>query len=177
MTSVLRMIVLLLLLLGPVSVRAESPAAGKVPEETRQLVERELEVFAEKVSAQKDLDKETAEKLLRTFLEEHPRFYGAALAFAPMEKEGKVVKSAPYVYRHGTALEAKDLAASYDYSDGSQQWYSDPLKKGKSLWSDPYFDAGGGNIWMVTYSIPIYRAHNPHCPVGVVTTDLVIPEE
>jgi len=174
----LRMVVLLLFLAGPVLVQAEPPApAGKVSKETRQLVERELAAFAKKLSAQESLDGEVATELLRAYLNAHPEFYGAAFAFAPVEKGDKVVKSAPYVYRQETGLVDKNLIGSYDYSDGSQQWYTNPLKTGKALWSDPYFDAGGGNAWMITYSIPLYRAHNPHCPVGVVTTDLVMPAQ
>ncbi|HEX7237341.1 MAG TPA: SpoIIE family protein phosphatase, partial [Gammaproteobacteria bacterium] len=42
------------------------------------------------------------------------------------------------------------------------------------VWSLPYFDAGGGETWMVTYSVPFFRrvAGNPRALAGVVTADL-----
>ncbi|KAK0061835.1 G-protein coupled receptor, partial [Biomphalaria pfeifferi] len=27
-------------------------------------------------------------------------------------------------------------------------------------WSDPYFDCGGGNIWMMTYTVPFFGYKN-----------------
>jgi hypothetical protein len=35
----------------------------------------------------------------------------------------------------------------YDYT--TQDWFSVPIKNRKDRWSLPYFDDGGGNIWMV----------------------------
>jgi hypothetical protein len=72
-----------------------------------------------------------------------------------VEKGGELVKSSPYVYRHESNLKAKNLIQSYDYADGSQQWYSAPVKKGKPQWS----------------------TGEAHGLFGVVTTDLVILEE
>ncbi len=171
-------LVVFLLFASRLLVHAGEPApTGKVSDEVKQLVEKELAIFAEGLSARKGLDSEVATELLRAYLSRHPKFYGAAFAFAPVEKGGELVKSSPYVYRHESDLKAKNLSQSYDYADGSQQWYSAPVKKGKPLWSDPYFDKGGGDVWMITYSIPIYRAGEAHGLFGVVTTDLVIPEE
>jgi hypothetical protein len=45
---------------------------------------------------------------------------------------------------------------------------------GKALWSALYFDAGGGEIWMVTYSVPVYDSESRL--VGVVTSDLPTDE-
>ena len=28
------------------------------------------------------------------------------------------------------------------------------------LWSTPYFDCGGGNIWMMTYTVPFFCLSN-----------------
>ncbi|KAA0196660.1 hypothetical protein HAZT_HAZT004301 [Hyalella azteca] len=27
------------------------------------------------------------------------------------------------------------------------------------IWSEPYFDCGGGNIWMLTYTVPFFGYH------------------
>ncbi len=39
------------------------------------------------------------------------------------------------------------VALDYDYT--VQDWYAIPIKNRKDRWSLPYFDDGGGNIWMV----------------------------
>ncbi len=52
--------------------------------------------------------------------------------------------------------EMKSLSlATEDYDYPSQEWFTKPLEKDCGYWSEPYFDEGGGNILMVTYSLPI----------------------
>jgi hypothetical protein len=43
------------------------------------------------------------------------------------------------------------------------------LLENKEIWSEPYFDAGGGEIWMKTLSIPIRKNG---VVIGVATTDM-----
>jgi len=41
------------------------------------------------------------------------------------------------------------------------------------VWSAPYFDAGGGETWMITYSVPFFRRDGAaRALAGVVTADL-----
>jgi hypothetical protein len=127
--------------------------------------------LASRFGASGDLTAPVVFNLLRRHLEENPEIYGAAFAFAPVERDSALIKSSPYVFRSGgdaAGFVEKDLAASYDYT--AEAWYAEPVKKGKALWSAPYFDAGGGEIWMVTYSVPVYDAESRL--VGVVTSDL-----
>ena len=52
--------------------------------------------------------------------------------------------------------EMKSLSlATEEYDYPSQEWFTKPLEKDCGYWSEPYFDEGGGNILMVTYSLPI----------------------
>jgi hypothetical protein len=39
------------------------------------------------------------------------------------------------------------------------------------VWSEPYYDAGGGEAWMVTYSVPVYSSRKNPRLIGVVTID------
>jgi hypothetical protein len=55
----------------------------------------------------------------------------------------------------------------YDYT--TLDWYREPMSLRKDRWSLPYFDEGGGNIWMVTYAVPFRRGKRL---AGVVTLDL-----
>jgi hypothetical protein len=129
-------------------------------------VETRLGVLAARLADTPDLDAAAALRILRTYLEENPEVYGAAFAFAPRQADG--LKVSPYVYRAANGFVEKDLAASYDYA--AEAWYAEPVAMKHALWSDPYFDEGGGEIWMITYSIPVYDAQARL--IGVLTNDL-----
>src|SRR5262249_22649481 len=74
---------------------------------------------------------------------------------------------APYVYRPGPGIAEKLL--QYPYRE--QDWYAGPRRKGAAQWSKPFFDKGGGDIWMVTYSVPFFRRGKM---AGIVTVDLPV---
>ena len=150
---------------------------GEVGPGTRKEVEQELRGFAKEISRKAPLNNETAFVLLTDYLRKNPLDYGAAFAFAPKKEGGKLIKSSPYVFRRGEELIKKDLMESYDYTASSQKWYVVPVKQKKAYWSEPYYDEGGGNAWMVTYSIPIYSAGKHRRLIGVVTSDVLISKQ
>jgi sigma-B regulation protein RsbU (phosphoserine phosphatase) len=110
--------------------------------------------------------------LLRAVVERNPDIYGAAVAFEPgaLGKGGR--HFAPYFYRTQKGLEFSDLGdPSYDYF--SRDWYQVPKELGRPQWSEPYFDEGGGNTLMSTYSVPFYRTKGgKRYLAGVVTADI-----
>jgi len=110
---------------------------------------------------------------IRGILEAWPDVYGSTIA-AEVAGEGASSKPfAPYLYRHNGEIAYSDLATeSYAYRE--QPWYRHPADTGRPVWSAPYFDAGGGETWMVTYSVPFYRKlpDARRIMAGVVTADL-----
>jgi len=98
-----------------------------------------------------------------------PNVFGSTAAFEPgallPDREGY----APYCYRAGARRLVKDLSASYDYR--SQDWYRLPKQAGAPRWSEPYFDEGGGEILMATYSVPFQRRG---ALAGIVTADVAL---
>ena len=61
---------------------------------------------------------------------------------------------APYSYDAGGEVRTSTLATSeYDYPH--QEWFVKPLELGGPYWSEPYYDEGGGNMLMTTYSVPV----------------------
>ena len=56
---------------------------------------------------------------------------------------------------------------AYDYT--ADEWFATPAQRKQDHWSAPYFDEGGGDIWMVTYSVPFFRNG---AFAGVVTLDV-----
>jgi sigma-B regulation protein RsbU (phosphoserine phosphatase) len=65
------------------------------------------------------------------------------------------------------------LADSYDYFE--REWFKKPLETGKPLWSDPYYDEGGGDTLMVTYSHPFMKENlkpTKENVKGIITADI-----
>jgi hypothetical protein len=148
---------------------------GKVAAAAKSQVEDALGVLAKSIAGKAPVDDKSAFALLKLHLSKNPDIYGAAYAFAPVKKDGKLVKSSPYVYRSGGKFIEKNPIDSYDYT--VQDWYVLPVKAMKAVWSEPYFDKGGGEAWMITYSIPIYSGGKPARLIGVLTSDLLIPNK
>ena len=102
---------------------------------------------------------------LRAYLEAHTAFYGSAAAL--LDEAGTVVAS-PYVYRTADGLQTRDLAQP-DCNIQMQEWVTMPLVANAGIWTPPYFDAGGGEIWMITRSVP---ARDVEGMFAIVITDL-----
>jgi hypothetical protein len=105
---------------------------------------------------------------LRAALEAERRIFGMAIAFEPRQFERVVENYALYVFRGQNTLEAKQLLPP-DYTPLYREWdwYRGVPAGGK--WSEPYVDEGGGDIPMVTFSVPFEREGQR---AGVVTVDL-----
>ncbi|SEL92978.1 sigma-B regulation protein RsbU (phosphoserine phosphatase) [Syntrophus gentianae] len=112
------------------------------------------------------------QKEVEDFLSTNPEIYGSATAFEPYAFDGKTLYHAPYIFRDNNRLKRISLgSAQYDYFH--LDWYQVPKELGRAVWSEPYFDEGGGNIAMATYSVPFYRYVNKKRTFsGVVTADI-----
>lgn len=120
--------------------------------------------------AGKDLKPEDMPAILTNFLKLYPEIYGTTLAFAPTAENGNVHRAAPYIYRFGKEFKQVSLPESYDYT--VSEWYAVPVGTKKPAWSNPYFDDGGGQVVMITYSQPVYDKNNNL--IGVLTGDLEV---
>ncbi|MCU0848423.1 MAG: SpoIIE family protein phosphatase [Spirochaetes bacterium] len=111
---------------------------------------------------------------LGQFVANNRDIYGSAVAFEPWSHAPDRKYYAPYCHRRGESVEFTVLGGpEYDYF--SMGWYSRPKESGKAMWSEPYFDRGGGNIIMTTYSVPFYSGTGPGRKFrGVVTADVSI---
>lgn len=111
---------------------------------------------------------------IRGILAAWPEVYGSTIAVEAAE--GSAAGAfAPYFFRRGDGVEYADLArASYAYRE--LPWFRRAADAERPVWSLPYFDAGGGETWMVTYSAPFHRkqADARRVLAGVVTADLAL---
>ena len=93
--------------------------------------------------------------------------FGSALALEP----GGLVQTnfCSYYYQTTNGVGEKNLIPpSYDYLHSP--WYLSVKNGRKPMWGEPYFDEGGGNVYMSTYSHPMFRYDGTF--LGVVTVDV-----
>ncbi|MDQ7784444.1 MAG: adenylate/guanylate cyclase domain-containing protein [Desulfomonilaceae bacterium] len=85
-----------------------------------------------------------------------PELYGSATAFLPFRYKPTVERYAPYFYKSDTGVDFVQLGTeSYNYLE--KDWFRVPVNTRKPAWSEPYFDEGGGNTAMTTYSRPVFE--------------------
>ncbi|CAH1779230.1 unnamed protein product [Owenia fusiformis] len=68
------------------------------------------------------------------------------------EKANMKVQNGDYEMNDGYEIIRRDQTSAYDKRNVShiKSVYED------GTWSKPYFDCGGGNIWMITYTLPFF---------------------
>lgn len=93
--------------------------------------------------------------LTRQMLLSNPHVVGSAIAFEPAYYPEKGVLYCPYSFRQGPELKGKQLGTE-DYEYHYMEWYQVPKLLNKPYWSEPYYDDGGADIVMTTYSCPLY---------------------
>ncbi len=123
-------------------------------------------------------------QFLRDDLVSNPFIFGAALAFTPGTSATGAAGYAPYVCRTlSTASDANphtshelfrewDIALTQKYEE--QPWFLEGASHPRGFWTEPYFDEGGGDILMVTFTQAV-AAHDGF-PAAVATADISLRE-
>ena len=106
------------------------------------------------------------ERLLRN----NEFIYGSAIAFEPNYYKSQGHYFSPYSYRgkNGNIRSRQLGTGTYDYH--YMDWYQIPKLLDKPYWSEPYYDDGGGNMMMTTYSKPLYDKDGKM--YAIITADL-----
>jgi len=117
-------------------------------------------------------NKEYILEFLKDVISVNPAIYGTAIAYEPYGFETNSLYFCPYVMRTTNGITTTQLG-SEDYDYFNIDWYKIPRALETSMWSEPYFDEGGGNIVMATYSVPFYSGEGKDRKVaGIVTADI-----
>ncbi|HPN37276.1 MAG TPA: cache domain-containing protein, partial [Melioribacteraceae bacterium] len=135
-------------------------------------IEKVPDNFARIVEKRKHSDDELLE-ILTNVVKNNESIYGSAIAFESEYYANNKKYNSLYVYKEDGTIYSKPLGnENYDYY--TWEWYSKPKELGHSVWSLPYFDEGGGNILMCTYSVPMYKYDNfgSKTFIGVFTADV-----
>jgi len=107
--------------------------------------------------------------MIRMVVENNSEIFGAAIAFEPYALGKHTPIFAPYFYKKGGGLNFTDLTYDYFFWD----WYQIPKELNRPAWTEPYFDEGGGEIIMATYSVPFYKlVAGEKKFMGVITADI-----
>lgn len=117
-----------------------------------------------------DISDTQIHQIINAFLISNTAVYGMTVALEPHTLINSLDEFSPYYFRKGNSITFSDLADdNYDYKN--RRWYTEVKRLQSPVWSEPYYDTGGGNALMVTYSSPIY-SNNHLTFAGVATADI-----
>lgn len=118
-------------------------------EEVQTVIENNIWLVTENMNDTSAFSQITA-KVLR----DNQGIIGSAIALNPYMYGGmKCSGYSCYDQISGRIVYSSLYTSSYDYT--TMDWYQIPLLLGNPVWSEPYFDEGGGNQYMTTYSYPV----------------------
>lgn len=106
--------------------------------------------------------------LITSVMNYSPQVFGMAVAFEPYAFKPNERLFGPYYFRGDNGLEKSNLDdPSYNYP--IWDWYQIPALLKRPIWSEPYYDEGGGNVLMCTFSAPMFREQRLW---GILTADI-----
>lgn len=131
-------------------------------------------LFLGRILEQREYSQPGLQQMLRDIVVQNEDIFGAAIALSPEQTED-ASGFAPYYFRRNGAIAYADLASS-EANYQSQAWYTGPIAAGKAIWSEPYFDTGGAEVMMITFSVPAYRidATGQRYLYAVITADVML---
>lgn len=107
-------------------------------------------------------------QILSSILESDSIITGCGIAVVPSPKNGDG-EWMEYMKRDSGGGVMMQLGGTgYRYT--ARQWYADPVKERKSLWSQPYMDTGGGDCLMITFTVPLTEGKDE--VAAVITADI-----
>ncbi len=108
--------------------------------------------------------------IVKQLLELNPAIIGSTVAFEPNYYPQKGEHFSPYAYRMvNDSIGTKQLGSS-EYEYHYMDWYQIPKLLKRNYWSEPYYDTGGGEQMMTTYSHPLYDSQGKM--IAVFTADV-----
>lgn len=117
-----------------------------------------------------EVDPEIIYHITEQVLRNNDFIYASAIAFEPGYYRSEGHYFSPYSYRdvNGDIQSIQLGSDTYDYH--YMEWYQIPKLQNKPYWSEPYYDDGGGEKMMTTYSKPLYDSAGNL--FAIITADL-----
>jgi len=121
-----------------------------------------------------DLSSDSVYSITRRIVENNPEIMGSAIAFEPDFFKDQGHYFSPYSFRENGIIKTIQLG-NPEYEYFVMDWFQIPMTLEKPYWTEPYYDTGGGNVLMTTYSVPFFRTINgKRKAVGIITMDLAL---
>ena len=102
---------------------------------------------------------------------DNPVVTGSTIALLPGYNK-RVPLFAPYAVRDSAAENGFRMLslATESYNYPAHEWFTAPQEDQNGYWSEPYFDEGGGELLMTTFSLPVKDADGQ--VAAILTADL-----
>lgn len=112
-------------------------------------------------------------RLIQNTLVGSEQVFGSAIAYEPFQFNNSRSWAPYYSRTDGNQLIFNHLGTpQYNYFE--RDWYAVPKESGAPHLTDPYYDAFGNQIWLVTWGVPFYD--NSGSFKGVATADIAISQ-
>jgi sigma-B regulation protein RsbU (phosphoserine phosphatase) len=130
--------------------------------------------YASLLSA-RSVEPEDVAPLTERMVSANPEIYGAAIAYEPGISSAGADYFAPYCYRKGENRLVNVMLGDESYDYFKMDWYQIPKELNHAEWTEPYYDEGGGNMFMATFSVPFYKDDQGEKQFqGVVSADVAL---
>ena len=93
--------------------------------------------------------------ITEALVKDNPNIVGSTIAFVPyyFKTIGKFYS--PYTHIDADSVIHSFQLGTEEYNYPESDWFKTPVETMSPHWSEPYFDEGGGQVMMTTYSVPI----------------------
>lgn len=119
-----------------------------------------------------NLEKDSLYSFLKSIVKNNPSIYASAIAFEPFLYDRNLKYFSPYAYREGDEVKSMQLGSD-NYNYFIMDWYQIPKFLNQPYWCEPYYDTGGANALISTYSVPFYLNQNGKKVFGgIITVDM-----
>jgi len=117
-----------------------------------------------------DISEDQIKGSIRAFMKINHDIYGMTVALEPHVLHQGIGKFSPYYFRENDELSYSNLATE-EYRYLLWDWYNLPKTNNRAIWTEPYYDEGGGNALMTTYATPLKIGSDGKF-AGVATADI-----
>ena len=99
---------------------------------------------------------------------------GSAIAMRPGFYPDKDSLFAPFAFPENKDLKGQPRTKLLPNDYTKQDWYAIPFENDSAVWTEPYFDKGGSDLLIRTFSLPIHDQNNT--VIGILTADVFFTE-
>ena len=107
-------------------------------------------------------------------VQNNPFIVGSTIAFEPNFFPSKGYYYSAFSYKDGNGEIKRIQQGGEDFKYHGMDWYRIPKETRKSSWCEPYFDSGGAEVMMCTYSVPLVNREGD--VYAVLTADISLDE-